>query len=426
MTEKKKFSLMPYLLVFVGTFLILQIFMPGAEESKEPLAGDLIVETTKEKYSIGKDIKVNVYNNTDETLTIEAPRSVLDCEPAFITYQYGPQTIDGVSSSDFTETTDPEVSCDYESPWLTIQPGKKETVSLLNQTYTLFGESTDYKVSLISGGIEYQSPEFEIKEPGLLTRVWRNAIYTPMLNALVAIVSYMPGHNLGLAVVVLTLIIRTLLLAPSQKGFEAQRKMQVVQPELEKLKEKYKDDQARLAQETMLLWKKHKVHPLSSCLPMLIQLPVFLALFYVIQAGLSPDRTIFIYEILNGFDLSLVDPAFLGWNLLDRSIIILPVIIGVLQFIQMQIMTSGKKKSSKTSNEVETANKMMKYVMPLMIAFFTSQMPAAVGIYWGTNTTYGIIQQLVVKKLRPTTLKTSSGKDEVKVRVINKNHGKGS
>jgi YidC/Oxa1 family membrane protein insertase len=426
MTEKKKFSLMPYLLVLVGTFLVLQVFMPNPADTNPELEGDVVVETAKDKYAIGKDIKVNIYNNTDETLEIEAPRSVLDCEPAFITYQNKTQIINEVSSTSFVEITKPEETCDYETPWVVVQPGKKETISLLGQTYSNFGAASEYKVALVSGGIEYQSNEFDIVRPGLLTRVWRTAIYQPMLNALVAIVTYMPGHQLGLAVIVLTLIIRTLLLVPSQKGFEAQRKMQLVQPELEKLKEKYKDDQARLAQETMALWKKHQVHPFSSCLPMLIQLPVFLALFYVIQAGLSPDRSIFVYEALAGFDLSLVEPMFLTQNLLERNIIVLPILIGVLQFIQMQIMTSGKKPSKKPANEVETANKMMKYVMPLMIAFFTAQLPAAVGVYWGTNTIYGIIQQLVIKKLRPATLKTDSGKDDVKVRVINKNNGKGS
>lgn len=408
---------MPYLLVFVGTFLVLQIFMPGpdAAQNNEDM-GDVFIETAKDEYVIGKDIKVNVYNNTEDTITVEAPRSVLDCEPTFVTYKY--------ASDGFNETSAVDENCDYELPWMTIQPGKKETVSLLSHTYTAFGDTGRYKVALEVGGIEYESPEFEINSPGLLTRTWRNVIYTPMLNALVAMVSYVPGHHLGLAVILLTMIIRTLLLIPSQKGFEAQRRMQEVQPKLEKLKEKYKDDQARLAQETMLIWKEHKVHPLSSCLPMLIQLPIFLALFYVIQAGLSPDRSIFVYDFLTGFDLSMVDPMFIGWDLFERNLIILPIIVGVLQFLQMQVMMA-KKGPSKGAKEVETANKMMKYIMPLMIAFFTSQMPAAVGIYWGTNTTYGIIQQLVVKKLRPAQ-KTKSADEDVKVRVIKKNNGKGN
>ncbi|MFT7183708.1 MAG: YidC/Oxa1 family membrane protein insertase [Oceanicoccus sp.] len=420
MTKKKKFNLMPYLLAFVGTFLILQIFMPADSNVKDSTAGIIEIETSKDEYSIGKDIKVEITNNSEDAIIIEAPRSVLDCEPTFITYQY--------ASDGFSEITNAEELCDYETPWIKIEAGEKETLSLLSHTYTNFGEAGRYKVAMVVEGIEYESPEFEVNTPGLFTRTWRTIIYTPMLNALVAIVSYIPGHVLGFAVIILTLIMRTLLLIPSQKGFEAQNKMQEVQPKLEKLKAKHKDDQSRLAQETMLLWKEHKVHPLSSCLPMLIQLPIFLALFYVIQAGLSPDRSIFIYDFLAGFDLNLVDPQFLGWNLFDRSLIILPIIVGTLQFIQMQIMMAKKDNKAKGAAEVETANKMMRYLMPLMIAFFTSQMPAAVGIYWGTNTSYGIIQQLVIKKIRPAKKNTTkaSGEDEVKVRVIKKKHGKGN
>ncbi len=417
MTDKKSFSLMPYLLVFLGTFLALQIFIPKEDVNvKNANMGDLYLETTKNEYVIGKDIKVSIYNNTDERLNIDAPRYVLDCEQSFIIYKY--------RSDGFIEKTNPDKECESEGFWLSIEPGQKQIVSLLNYTYTEFGESGRYKLALDVQGVKYESPEFEVKEPGLLTRLWRNMIYRPMLNALVSIISYMPGHHLGLAVIVLTLIIRSILLIPSQKGFEAQMRMQELQPELEKIKEKYKDDQTRLAQETMLLWKKHQVHPFSSCLPMLIQLPVFLALYYSIRGGLSPDRAIFIYPFLSDFDLSAVDPMFLGINLFERSLIALPLIVGSLQFIQMQIMMRKNKTSkNKMASEVESAQKMMRYMMPLMITFFTAQLPAAVGIYWATNTSYGIIQQLVVKKFRPNPAK-SSGNEDVSVRVINKKHGK--
>lgn len=417
MSEKKSFSLLPYLLVFLGTFLLLQVVMP--KQSSAPNAeamGDLYLETVKDEYAIGKDIKVSVYNNTSETVQIAAPRSVLECEPSFIIYKY--------SSTGFNEASDPEATCNYKNAWLEIEPGKKKVVSLVEQSYTSFGETGRYKVALESNGTIYESPEFEINEPGFFTRIWRGVIYQPMLNALVALVSYMPGHQLGLAVIALTIIIRTLLLVPSQRAIEAQMRMQEVQPKLEELKEKYKDDQARLAQETMALWKAHKVSPFSSCLPILIQLPIFLALFYVIQAGLSPDKSIFIYPFLQGFDLSLVNSMFLGLNLLEQSLIILPVIVGGLQFLQMQMMISKKKAPTAKMAEVEMANKIMRFLLPLLIAFFTAQLPAAVGIYWGTNTIYGILQQLVVKKFRP--LKSNSkGDEDVSVRVINKNHGKG-
>ena len=311
---------------------------------------------------------------------------------------------------------------DCEEPTVTVLNPGKNTISLLDYSYTLFGETGRYKVAFDHDGTELQSPEFEIRKPSLLTQGWRAFIYNPILNALVWLIILLPNHQLGLAVIVLTLAIRTILLIPSVKAIRAQRNMQAVQPKLEALKKKYADDQARLAQETMLLWKKHKVHPLSSCMPLLIQFPILIALFYVIQAGLSPDKASLIYDFLPPFELREINANFLGFNILEPSLIVFPVAIGLLQFFQMQLMMGRQSKKGGTSlpKEVESANKMMRYMMPLMIAFFTSQLPAAVGLYWGTSTFYGVIQQLVVNKEGSPGAAHSSSDDDVKVRVINK------
>ena len=152
---------------------------------------------------------------------------------------------------------------------------------------------------------------------------------------------------------------------------------------------------------------------------MLIQFPILIALFYVINGGLSPDRSVFIYDFLPNFSLSDINPAFLGFNLLENDFIVFPLVVGGLQFLQMQLMMTKKKKKTAAGaalpKEMETANKMMKYVMPVMIAVFTAQLPAAVGLYWGTSTFYGIVQQVVVNSGGDAG---ASSKDDVQVRVL--------
>ena len=91
-----------------------------------------------------------------------------------------------------------------------------------------------------------------------------------------------PGHNLGWAIILLTLIIKLILLAPNQKALKAQKQMQKIQPQLDALKKKYANDQQKLAAETMEIWKKYKINPMSSCLPMLIQFPILIALFILL------------------------------------------------------------------------------------------------------------------------------------------------
>lgn len=418
--NKARFFL-TYGLIFICTFWVINSFQSKNEEKNAPLNGDVTIESIKSSYAIGKDVRFDIQNNTDEAiiLTSQCPQPILKVS------KYSSEGFEPVIS---------EVERDCEnSQDLTIAPGTDTRISLVDYSYSVFGELGRYKVEIEQNGTTYTSPEFEITQASLLTRAWRTLIYNPILNALIALVTLMPGHNLGLAIVILTLAIRTILLIPSVKAIRAQKRMQEVQPKIEALRKKYEHDQARLAQETMKLWKDNKVSPLSSCLPMLIQFPVLIALFYVVSSGLVPDRTFLIYDFIPGFSFTQINPEFLGLNLLQRNLILLPIIIGSLQFIQMQLMTykrnkkkdSGKEldKKPNAANEVEKANQMMKYVMPVMIAVFTAQLPAAVGLYWGTSTFYGILQQLVVNKEGSSPTKTKS-EDDVTVRVINKNHGK--
>ncbi len=427
----KKFNILPYLFVFLVTFMILQFFQGNRGDSVLD-TGSVGLKTLKTEYTLGKDIRVVVQNNETEPIdlvwTCIATDGGMFLTPPFRVEFYQNESFEAVSSTHLPECT--------ENQTLTIQPGEKETVSLIQYSYSYFGGIGRYKLELElpepsdtypeMTGI-YSTPEFQVQEPGVVTKLWRTFIYQPLLNALVAILIYLPGHPLVWAIVLLTLAIRTILLIPSQKSMKAQRRMQEIQPRLEELKKTYANDQARLAQETMILWKEAKVNPLSSCLPLLIQLPILIALYSVISGGLSPDRSVLIYPFLPAFSLHEINTYLFGFNLLDHSLVVLPLIVGGLQFTQMQLMMykrnkkKGDSDEKKTPNEMEMANKMMKYIMPFMIAIFTAQLPAAVGLYWAVSTFYGIIQQLVVNKEGSKPLSPS---DDVQIRVINRHNGK--
>lgn len=255
-----------------------------------------------------------------------------------------------------------------------------------------------------------ESNEFEVVEPNIFSKIWTTIFYQPIYNILIFLASVVPYHDLGLAIILLTIIIRTILLIPSQKGLKSQRKLQEIQPKIAHLKEKHKDNQEMIAKETMALWKEHKVNPVGGCLPLLIQFPVLIALFYVIQSGLNPDNVYLLYEPLKNFPLASMNLNFLG--ILDLSKVnffVLPLIVGSLQFFQMKLATmrsqkaqeKTKKKEDKKptkGDEMQIANQMMTYVMPVMIAIFTASVPAGVGLYWSTSTLYGIVQQIFVNK----------------------------
>jgi YidC/Oxa1 family membrane protein insertase len=218
--------------------------------------------------------------------------------------------------------------------------------------------------------------------------------------------------------VVLTLGIRLLLLSPSQKALKSQRAMQKIQPEIDAIKKKYEGQQEKVAQETMALFKRHKVSPISSCLPILIQFPILIGLFYVVRDGLSPYDTHLLYDFLSHASIGSYEMHFLGvLNLMEKNITWLPISVGLMQFAQMKL-TFAKQKSKddkkvidvdgdgkvvktegkKAPDPMKMMSKTMVYFLPLMIVFMTASLPSGVGLYWGVSTAFGVVQQLFVNR----------------------------
>ena len=390
---------------------------------------DLGLSTSKTEYTIGKEIKITLQNNT------EAPMTLLigDCseEPLNVSHYSNGEWI-AVQASDST------ICPEEEMPTLTLAAGEKTTLSYKNWTYRLFSDLGRYRIEAAVNDQTFYSNEFIIGERGFLSHFWLAFMYQPILNTLIFLIEKIPGHSLGLAIILLTLFIRTLLLLPSQRALRSQRKMQELQPKLEELKQKYKDNQEKLALETMNLWKTYKVNPFGSCLMMFIQIPILIALYQVVRDGLSADKSGLIYSFVSqSFSYETINTHF--FNILELTtpnVFVLPLIIGGLQFIQMHLsLTRAKKKqeakkkekgqdlakkvesTKDVQSEMQMATNMMKYFMPVMIAFFTASLPSGVGLYWGTSTIYGIVQQLVVNK-ESTSKKPND--NEPTVRVIEK------
>ncbi len=399
-------------LLFLVVFLSINYLMQGCQDKEAELlesSGNLLFTTTDNEYSRRQIVTVNLQNNTNDTIVIEN-----ECpnEP-FNVYRK--------ENNKWTErSSSPELDCS-ESDDLILEPGQKTKIMYDNWNNALFSEMGIFKIDFttkINEEIQtFSTNEFLVVEEGIFRKLAIGLFYRPIYNGLMFFTSVTPGYNLGIAIIILTLIIRTLLLIPSQKAMKAQRRMQEVQPRLEKIKEKYKGDQQKIAAETMAIWKEAKVNPFGSCLPILLQFPFLIALFYVIQSGINPDNTYLLYSQYGDLSLQNINVNFLGvLDLTKRNFYVLPLIIGGLQFFQMQLAMAKKPKNKgKKSNEMAMATNVMTYVMPVMIAVFTASLPAGVGIYWGTSTFYGIVQQVFVNK---GPLKDSK---EPKVRVIKNN-----
>lgn len=182
---------------------------------------------------------------------------------------------------------------------------------------------------------------------------------------------YKMFHNYGLAIIALTILVRLLVLPFNLMSYKSMKAMQVIQPQIQRLKDRYKDDREALNREMMVLMRDNKVNPLGGCLPMLLQLPVFIALYQVLNETIELYRAPFGLWI---YDLSLKDPYY-----------VLPVLMGITMFIQQKM----------TPTTMDPAQAKVMLFMPVMFTFLMISLPSGLTLYIFVSTLFGIIQQLV-------------------------------
>ena len=237
--------------------------------------------------------------------------------------------------------------------------------------------------------------------------IWHEIIYRPLFNALIFLYNIIPGHDIGVAIILLTLAIRFILLPSSLKALKAQKALSRLQPELEKIKAQHKDNKEAQTKALMEFYQKNKVNPLGSCLPLLIQLPVLIALYIVFSKGLASADLNILYSFIH--NPGKLDPTFL--NIIDLSLptggasifalgpiyFILPVLSGVLQFFQSWQMIP-KNQGGKQADLAVALNKQMMFIFPFMTIAIGAKLPAGLPLYWAVTTLFAIIQQWYINK----------------------------
>jgi len=220
--------------------------------------------------------------------------------------------------------------------------------------------------------------------------------YQPILNLLVWIYNIIPGHNIGLAIIALTIIIKLILYPLSKKALEGQKALQSLQPKLDELKKKHADDKEAMSKAMMELYKQEKVNPLSSCLPLLIQLPFFWAIFRVFRDELLGKA---ISPLLYSFISNPGAINHLAFGFLDFSKpnIVLAILAGAAQFWQTKMMPTQAApvvtEGAKDENMMAAMNKQMLYIMPAVTVFICLSLPSGLSFYWFISTILTIAQQ---------------------------------
>jgi len=245
----------------------------------------------------------------------------------------------------------------FTSPQVTVTPGTSHTIS--SQFYT--GPKDQYRLEEISTGLELT-----------VDYGWLWWIAQPLFWLLTKLHSYL--GNWGFAIIAVTILVKAAFFQLNAKAYTSMANMRKVGPKLAEIKERYADDKQKQSQEMMNLYKKEKINPLGGCLPILVQMPVFISLYWVLMESVELRHAPFIGYI---HDLSVMDPYF-----------ILPLIMGVSMFVQQRLNPAPPDPMQA---------KIMQW-MPVMFTFFFLFFPAGLVLYWVVNNTLSIIQQYIITK----------------------------
>lgn len=234
----------------------------------------------------------------------------------------------------------------------------------------------------------------------IISNLFNLVLYQPLLNILVLLYQYIPGRDFGIAIIVLTIIIKLIFYPLGSKAIKSQKALAEIQPKIKEIQERYKDNKEEQAKQMMALYKKEEINPLSGCLPLLIQLPVLIALYRVFWMGLDPNQLNLLYSFVPKPEV--INSIFLGFLDLSRPNIVLAVLTGVAQYLQMRLITKKDDKVKKGQDFSAQMQKQMQYFMPAFMVLILLSLPSALGLYLLTTTLFTIAQQYFTFKKAKT------------------------
>jgi YidC/Oxa1 family membrane protein insertase len=246
-------------------------------------------------------------------------------------------------------------------------------------------------------------------------------VYQPVYNLLVFVYTVFSWEDFGIAIILVTIIIKSLLIPLSRKQIESQKKMQDLQPKIKEIQEKYKNDKEKQSRALMEFYKENKANPFSGCLPLIVQLVFLIAIYRVLfnisGAGLKVDASLLYFfvpdpEQINKMFLGIIDLSstlnlgLLSWK--DLPQILLVLMAAGAQYFQTKMLMSTKKEENKNKPQIkndskqpdfsEMMSKQMLYMGPLLTLFIGIKFPAGLALYWLVSTGFMIAQQYYLVK----------------------------
>lgn len=218
-------------------------------------------------------------------------------------------------------------------------------------------------------------------------------LYQPLFNALIFLYQVIPGQDFGIAVILLTVLIRLLLYPSTAKSIKSQQAMSEIQPKIKEIQDEYEDKEEQ-AQKMMELYQEENVNPFSGCLPLLVQLPILIGLFRVFYRGFGSEQMQYLYSFVS--NPGVIDQTLLGMVNLAEPNAVLAVLAGVFQFLQTKTSTASTPQKG-GSGFGAMFKKQMIYLFPIITVFIVWNLPSAIALYWITTTMFMVAQQYYLK-----------------------------
>jgi len=227
-----------------------------------------------------------------------------------------------------------------------------------------------------------------------LSQIFNVVLYQPLFNALIFLYQILPGQDFGIAIIVLTILIRLALFPLTTQSLKSQKALSQLQEKVKEIQQRNKGNQEKQAQEILELYQKENINPLSSLTPLLIQLPLLIALYRVFWRGLKLEELAILYSFVPAPEI--ISFTFLNTIDLSQPNFSLAIMAGFFQLVQSKTLNPKTKKNS--NQVVGKISDQMLFMFPVLTVFILNQMPAAVGLYWIITTLFSIIQQRFILK----------------------------
>ena len=234
----------------------------------------------------------------------------------------------------------------------------------------------------------------------MISSLFNTLFYNPLYNGLVLLIDVLPWLDLGLAIILFTILVKLALFPLSQKSVRTQAKIKEVEPQIKEIKEKYKDKQEQ-AVKTMELYKRENINPFSGFFVILIQIPIIFALYFIfLRAGFPEINTEILYQFVK--IPKQINTVFIGLiDVLEKSFI-LALFAGITQFFQAKLaspkLEPKKEGAGFGADFARSMSLQMKYVFPIIMFFIAYSISAAIALYLTTSNLFMIGQELYAKR----------------------------